>query len=177
MGRFGSNLMVAYFLYRNGLLAKSLADYGFLWSKSFKRILSGQIIATSHDLGPPKGSGEKEMGPLISGKSRLAKYYSLAKILWNILVQSNEKLKNDPHWRRFVKQIPWKCDDILYPDSSYLLGGTLHRFWCNYNNTNISSRYVQSKSARIGSFYFSLGEISRFGTLWNVQNRKKSSRR
>ena len=123
----------------------------FLWSKSSKRILSGQTIATSHDLLPPKGSWEKDMGnPLISGKSRLVKYYSLARILWNILVQSNEKLKNDPHWRRFVKQIPWKCDDILYSDSSYLLGGTLHRFWCNYKNINISSRYVQTKSAWIG---------------------------
>ena len=37
---------------------------------------SGQIIATSHDL-TPYGGLVREMGPLISGKSRLVKYYSI----------------------------------------------------------------------------------------------------
>ena len=36
----------------------------------------GQIIATSHGSFTPKGSSGTEMGPLISGKFRLVKYYS-----------------------------------------------------------------------------------------------------
>ena len=39
---------------------------------------SGQIIATSHDL-TPNGGLVREMGPLISGKPRLVKYYNLAR--------------------------------------------------------------------------------------------------
>ena len=39
---------------------------------------SGQIIATSHDLGPQKVAFWKG-NPLISGKSRLVKYYNLAR--------------------------------------------------------------------------------------------------
>ena len=38
--------------------------------------MSGQIIATSHDL-TPNCSWEREMGPLISGKSWLVKHYSI----------------------------------------------------------------------------------------------------
>ena len=38
---------------------------------------SGQIIATSHDL-TPNGGLVREMGPIISGKSRLVKYCNLA---------------------------------------------------------------------------------------------------
>ena len=38
--------------------------------------LSGQIIATSHDL-TPKGSFLEGKSPAISGKSRLVKYYSI----------------------------------------------------------------------------------------------------
>ena len=41
---------------------------------------SDQIIATSHDL-TPNGSGLEEKSPAISGKSRLVKYYNLARIL------------------------------------------------------------------------------------------------
>ena len=41
-----------------------------------KSIHSGQIIATSHDLGPQKVAFRKG-NPLISGKSRLVKYYSI----------------------------------------------------------------------------------------------------
>ena len=40
-------------------------------------IISGQIIATSHDLGPQKVAFWKGNGTLISGKSRLVKYYSI----------------------------------------------------------------------------------------------------
>ena len=39
---------------------------------------SGQIIATSHDL-TVNGGLVREMGPLISGKSRQVKYYNLAR--------------------------------------------------------------------------------------------------
>ena len=39
-------------------------------------ISSGQIIATSHDL-TPNGGLVREMGPLISVKSRLVKYDSI----------------------------------------------------------------------------------------------------
>ena len=40
---------------------------------------SVQIIATSHDLGPQKVAGRKGNRTLISGKSRLVKYYNLAR--------------------------------------------------------------------------------------------------
>ena len=45
--------------------------------------LSGQIIATSHDRFPPNSGLVREIGPnpLISGKSRLVKYYNLARTL------------------------------------------------------------------------------------------------
>ena len=44
-------------------------------------IKSGQIIAgPSHDRFPPNGGLVREMGPLISGKSRLVKYYNLARL-------------------------------------------------------------------------------------------------
>ena len=39
---------------------------------------SGQILMTSHHL-TPNGGLVREMGPLISGKSRLVKYYNLAR--------------------------------------------------------------------------------------------------
>ena len=40
--------------------------------------LSGQIIATSHDL-TPNGSSVREIPLYISGKSRLVKYHNLAR--------------------------------------------------------------------------------------------------
>ena len=40
---------------------------------------SGQIMASSHDRFPPKGSWGWEMGPLISAKSRSVKYCNLAR--------------------------------------------------------------------------------------------------
>ena len=44
-------------------------------------IKSGQIIATSHDLGPQKVAFWKGNGtPAISGKSSLVKYYNLARL-------------------------------------------------------------------------------------------------
>ena len=43
-------------------------------------IMSGQIIATSHDLSPLNG-GDCKGNPLISGKSRLVKYYNLARCM------------------------------------------------------------------------------------------------
>ena len=45
----------------------------------YRLIVSGQIIATSHDRFPPNGGLVREMGPLISGKSGLVKYYNLAR--------------------------------------------------------------------------------------------------
>ena len=45
---------------------------------------SGQIIATSHDL-TPNGGLVREMGPLISGKSRFVKYYNLARLIVGFL--------------------------------------------------------------------------------------------
>ena len=44
--------------------------------------VSGQIIATSHDLGPQKVAFRKGH-PLISGKIRLVKYYNLARNSWS----------------------------------------------------------------------------------------------
>ena len=43
---------------------------------------SGQIIATSHDLTP--NGGLVKGNPLISGKSRLVKYYNLARFLFDV---------------------------------------------------------------------------------------------
>ena len=43
--------------------------------------MSGQIIATSHDRFPPKWWFSKG-NPLISGKSRLVKYYNLARYIY-----------------------------------------------------------------------------------------------
>ena len=43
------------------------------------RDYSGQIIATSHDLGPQSVAKEGK-SPKISGKSRLVKYYNLARL-------------------------------------------------------------------------------------------------
>ena len=44
---------------------------------------SGIIIATSHDRwDPPNGGLVREMGPLISGKNRLVKYYSIWPDCW-----------------------------------------------------------------------------------------------
>ena len=43
--------------------------------------ISGQIIVTSHDLTPNCGL-VREMGPLISGKSRLVKYYNLTRCIY-----------------------------------------------------------------------------------------------
>ena len=40
---------------------------------------SGQIIATSQDRFPPKGSVLEGKSPAISGKPRLVKYYNLAR--------------------------------------------------------------------------------------------------
>ena len=44
------------------------------------RLETGQIIATSHDLGPQKVAFWKG-NPLISAKSRLVKYYNLARLV------------------------------------------------------------------------------------------------
>ena len=53
--------------------------FGFktAWNLTQDRIhnKSGQIIATSHDRFPPKGSVLEGKSPAISGKSRLVKYY------------------------------------------------------------------------------------------------------
>ena len=43
-------------------------------------VCHGQIIATSHDLGPQEVAFWKGI-PLISGKSRLVKYYNLARFI------------------------------------------------------------------------------------------------
>ena len=51
---------------------------------------SGQIIVTSHDRFPPNGGDCKGI-PLISGKSRLVKYYNLARRI------KKGKHKNYPH--------------------------------------------------------------------------------
>ena len=42
---------------------------------------SGQIIATSHDLGSQKAAFGRET-PKVSGKSRLVKYYSIWPDIW-----------------------------------------------------------------------------------------------
>ena len=67
-----------------------MQDLTFEWrfsrEKSFESAMisglvndSGQIIATSHDRFPSNGGLVREMGPLISGKSRLVKYYNLTR--------------------------------------------------------------------------------------------------
>ena len=60
-------------------LARSVAMKG-MKSCHFANGLSGQIIATSHDLGPQKVAVWKG-NPLISGKSRLVKHYTSARYL------------------------------------------------------------------------------------------------
>ena len=49
--------------------------------------LPGQIIATSHDRFPPNGGLVREF-PAISGKSRLVKYYNLARLTNAVLAVS-----------------------------------------------------------------------------------------
>ena len=51
-------------------------------------LLSGQIIATSHDRFPPKGSFLEGKSPAISGKPRLVKYYSIWPELSEPITQS-----------------------------------------------------------------------------------------
>ena len=67
-----------------------LREEGFFFLKAIlspiPRHLSRQIIATSHDQNPSKGSLVGEMGPLISGFSRLVKYYSICPDSWWLLV-------------------------------------------------------------------------------------------
>ena len=52
---------------------------GWVRSKLIKRYDLGQIIATSHDLFSPQMVVKSKGTPLISGKSRLVKYYNLAR--------------------------------------------------------------------------------------------------
>ena len=59
----------------------------FEWFHLGKTSWSGQIIATSHDLTPNGGS------PLISGKSRLVKYYNLARSWWHSHIQERHLLE------------------------------------------------------------------------------------
>ena len=49
-------------------------------------LISGQIIATSHVVSPQKVAGERK-SPAISGKSRLVKYYDLARCYVSIVSQ------------------------------------------------------------------------------------------
>ncbi len=59
-----------------------------IWFLEKREIVSGQIIATSHDL-TPNGGLVREMGPLISGKLRLVKYYNLARLFGSDLEPNN----------------------------------------------------------------------------------------
>ena len=52
-----------------------------LWDPcNFQNHGAGQIVATSRDLGPPKGSFLEGKSSKISRKSSLVKYYNLARI-------------------------------------------------------------------------------------------------
>ena len=60
-------------------------SYQLRWGRRYEKVVgldhvSGQIIATSHDL-TPNGGLVREI-PLISGKSRLVKYYNLARCIF-----------------------------------------------------------------------------------------------
>ena len=69
---------------------------------AFWWISSGQIIATSPDL-TPNGGLVREMGPLISGKSRLVKYYNLARFL--VLSKFSKEFGHACH-AAFLRGIP-----------------------------------------------------------------------
>ena len=59
-----------------GLAAAAAADKN-IDDNNHNKKCSGQIIATSHDRFTPNGGLVRKMGPLISGKSRWVKYYSI----------------------------------------------------------------------------------------------------
>ena len=69
---------------------------------------SGQIIATSHDLGPQKVAEKREI-PFISGKPRLVKYYNLARYMD---VSENS---GTPKWMVKIMENPIKMDDLGGP--------------------------------------------------------------
>ena len=73
-GSFGSRGRREHSTFRAGL-EQPLDGFSKSW-----RDVSGQIIATSNDLGPPNG-GDCKGNPLISGKSRLVKYYNLTRCI------------------------------------------------------------------------------------------------
>ena len=91
----------------------------FVGPKFFEKAASlntGQIIATENTTSPPNGGDCKGI-PLISGKSRLVKYYNLPRLNTNILGGSN-LMQMDGNFEGFPSYIPWKFNSS--PLKSYL---------------------------------------------------------
>ena len=158
--------------------------FRFFWSSTWGDdpiwfiLIWSNFIATSHDL-TSNGGLVREMGPLISGKSRLVKYYNLARLMekanheldnWSYIVNGTIKPSNIEFLemqRRFRIVVTWHLVLLLFVLFCFVLFVCLVGYHWLVGWLVGGPPFFKTNLQVSRSISYAEVELSSFGTGWD----------